>query len=112
MEALDNSGLVFQFREDGLSPDDNIPYALTCDTVILCYFSQGEILVVVEIIELLLTIGKHIAVKIIQKRHTVGLIFHGATSFAHSVKFINFTTLSIILYFVSFVKRTLKNSFR
>ena len=75
MEALDDPRLILQLGEDGLGPDDDVPDPLTGDAVVLRNLSQREVLVVVEVVELLLPVGEHIAVKVVKQGHAIGLIF-------------------------------------
>ena len=76
MEAADDARLVLQLGEDGLGADDHIPDALAGDAVVLRDLGQGEILIVVEVVELLLAVGEHVAVEIIEQGHAVCLVFH------------------------------------
>ena len=78
VEALDEAGLVLQLGEGGLGPDDDVPDALAGDVVVLRNLTQGQVLIVIEVVELLLAIGEHVAVKIEEHRHAIGLIFHSS----------------------------------
>ena len=109
MEALDETGLVFQVGEDTLRPDDHIPHTLAGDAVIFRDLSQREVLVVVEVIKFLLALGEHIAVKVVQQSHTVCLTLQREASSRNNVKFKNFTS-GIIPYLPSFVN--LKNGWK
>ena len=76
VEALDEAGLVLQVGEDGLRPDDHVPDALAGDAVVLGDLGQGQVLIIVEVVELLLPGSENVPVKIIQKGHPVCLAFH------------------------------------
>ena len=86
--AADEVGLVLDFRHGGLRPDNDIPHALAGDAVVFRDFGQGQVLVIVEVVELLLAVRQQIAVKIIEHGHAVCLIFdHRSTSTRCCVKF-------------------------
>ena len=53
-----------------------VPFMLWVNAVVLGDLTKGEILVVVEVVELFLALGEDVAVKIKQHCHAVSLIFH------------------------------------
>ena len=80
MKPANQAGLVLNFGEVGLRPDDDITDALAGDAVIFGDLGQREVLVVIEVVEFLLPVCEQIAVKVEEQGHTVSLILHVHTS--------------------------------
>ena len=76
LKAANQAGLVFNLLHGGLRPDDHIPDALTGNAFVFGNLRQGEVLIVIEIKELLLTVSQEFAVEIKEHRHPISLIFH------------------------------------
>lgn len=76
--AGDQTELILDLTQGMLGADDRVPHALTGDPGVLSDLGEGKILIIIEIEQLALLVGEHIAVEVEQEAHFKRFVFHGA----------------------------------